>query len=344
MSNRIRPGTIIARAPLRVSLAGGGTDLPGYASRYGGAVIGFAIDRYVAVTVHPQMLLKGVRVSVEDTVEHVTSASELANPFVRAALHNASRLTGPLPAGGALQVTSLSDVPSGTGLGGSGAFLVALLHALLYSQQPVAAELAERASSVEQVDLGRPVGKQDHYFAALGGLRVLHIGRDQRVDVESLTVHPAFGEYVRDRLLLFYTGVRRCAAAALHQQEKGSKVGNPTTLRMLREIHSLVPAMVDAVTLGRVDEIGALLGRHWDIKQNLSPARLDSQVQQMINVALSSGAEGVKLVGAGGGGFLLVSTTLTARAQIRASLSKLGAIELTFDLQPGGSGATALPL
>jgi D-glycero-alpha-D-manno-heptose-7-phosphate kinase len=343
-----RPATprfaVTARAPLRVSLAGGGTDLASYARRYGGMVIGMAIDRFVCVTVYPRRHDQRVRLCL-DQVELADTATAIGNPYVRAAL----RRTGVT---GGVEIASFGDAPSGTGLGGSAAFTVALLHALRSAgsaahaadNAPDPAALAEEASAIEAGDLGRPVGKQDHYFAALGGLQVLRIDRDLRVEVERLSVSHDIGSYLDQRLLIFQTGQRRDAGRVLDAQHRRALAGNRQTLNLLHGIADLAAELYDMLRVGRLGDLGALLDSHWKYKLRLSPGVSTPRVQRLYRAAMASGAEGGKLLGAGGGGCMLFSSKPGAQDELRAAMAACGAPELPFGPQPDGSSAARLAL
>ncbi|MER7406035.1 hypothetical protein ABT373_26980 [Streptomyces sp. NPDC000070] len=327
---------VVARAPLRVSLAGGGTDLPSYADRFGGVVISLAIDRYVGVTAFPRSFGGGVRMCWED-VEQVDHAEELRHRFARAALLDTGTLRN-------IQMASCADAPSSSGLGGSGAFTVALLHALLHQDGPAPQELAERAAAIEMRDLGRPVGKHDHYMAALGGLRLLRIGKDRSVRPESLPIDDRFESYVRERLLLFFTGVNRDAGQVLSGQDRLTRRGNVGTLRGLRSIHALAAEMLVAVTTGRVDDVGPLLDAHWQAKRELSEGISNDRTETLYKVGREAGADGGKLLGAGGGGFLLLSSGAGRADEIRAAMADQNAQELPFGPDTTGSQVVGLSI
>jgi len=319
---------------MRVSLAGGGTDLPSYATRRGAKVLSVAIDRYVAVTVFPRSFDGEIRACWEE-VETVADVDRMRNQFAAAALRRA----GPRSA---VQLASHTDVPSGTGLGSSGAFTVALLHALRGSATGV--ELAEEASAVEMSDLDRPVGKHDQYIAALGGLRLLHIDQDLRVRPEELDLRPDVRAYVEQRLLLFHTGFSRDAGQVLTAQDRMTRFGDADTLGVLDAIGGIVPRMREAVTTGRVDDIGPLLHEHWAAKTRLSRGVSNDRIDRLYKLAREAGADGGKLLGAGGGGFLLLSSAAGRAAELRAALTDQGATELPFGIDTGGSRVTELPL
>jgi D-glycero-alpha-D-manno-heptose-7-phosphate kinase len=326
----------IARAPLRVSLGGGGTDLPSFADRHGGLVISLAITRYVSVTIFPRSFDGSVRMTGEETEECAT-AKGMQNRFARAALLRGGRNDN-------IQVAACTDAPSGTGLGGSGAFIVSMLHALREHENPLPVELAEEASAVERVDLGRPVGKHDHYMAAYGGLRVLRIARDGAVTPESIEPRPALTEYIRDRLMLFYTGISRDAGQVLAAQDQMTRHGNDRTISSLWAIRRVADQVLDAVRHGRVDDIGPLMDEHWQAKLRLSHKVSNPYIDALYKTAQAAGSDGGRLLGAGGGGFLLISAGPGRAADVRAAMSAEGMRELPFELAATGSIATILPL
>ncbi|MFE7834961.1 hypothetical protein ACFU53_02460 [Streptomyces sp. NPDC057474] len=337
----------MARAPLRVSLAGGGTDLPSYARDHGGLVISLAIDRHVGVSVFPREFSGGVRASWEGT-EQVLGAAQLGNPYAREVFRRAG-VTGPL------QVASFSDAPSGTGLGGSGAFTVSLLHALRHARagggpQPDGlphvdrTALAEDAAAVEMTDLGRPVGKHDHYMASYGGLRALYIGRDLSVRPEELPLSRECVEYVNERLLLFYTGLSRDAGTVLEDQANRTARGDSGVLASLDAMRALATNMLEAVRHGRLDDIGPILHEHWTNKVRMSHGITNPRIDVLYRTARAAGAEGGKLLGAGGGGFLLVAVRKGQENAVRAAMREQTARELTFGPDTTGSQAVGLAL
>jgi D-glycero-alpha-D-manno-heptose-7-phosphate kinase len=327
---------VLARAPLRVSLGGGGTDLPSYAQRHGGLVVSLAIDRHVAVTVYPRAFDGGVHAVLEGRIL-ADRRGTLSDRFVNAILARAK------PEGN-MQITTVSDAPSGTGLGGSGAFSVALLHALRRSQRPTAGSLAEEASAVERLDLGRPVGKHDHYMAAFGGLRALRIDSDLSVSAEEISVSDAVHHHLRDGLLLFYTGLARDAGLVLGDQDRMTRSGDTETMGSLRAIHGLADEMLSALMDGRVDDIGPVLAEHWRNKAKLSDRVSNRRIDELYQTALGAGADGGKLLGAGGGGFLLLSCRSGRADELRAALAEQGLRELPFAVCGSGSEAVGISL
>jgi D-glycero-alpha-D-manno-heptose-7-phosphate kinase len=333
---RVLDSVILARAPLRVSLAGGGTDLPSFADRHGGLVLSVAITRYVSVTVFPRTFDGGVR-SCGDDLEHATHVDDLGNRFTRAAL-----LRRGIHAG--VQVVSCADAPSGTGLGGSGAYTVALVQALGGQPGRDRAALAEEAAEIEMTDLQRPVGRHDHYMAAFGGIRALHLRPDRRVVVEDLAVPASVRAYLRDRLLLFYTGLSRDAGQVLAGQDRMTRHGDRTTVTALHEIRRIAAQMLDVLRSGQVDAIGPLLHEHWRHKTRLSAGVSNRRVDELYRLARAAGSDGGKLLGAGGGGFLLISVRPSAAGRVRAAMAAEAIHELPFDVDDHGSLMTALPV
>ncbi|WP_327000924.1 hypothetical protein OHA72_38140 [Dactylosporangium sp. NBC_01737] len=329
---------VMCRAPMRVSLAGGGTDLPSYASRFGGRVLTMAIDRFVTVSLLARSFDGSVTAAFEET--QVTAGVEhLHNAIARVALHRHGVHSG-------LQIASFTDAPSGTGLGSSAAFGVALLGALAEAEGrvPDPVRLAEDAGEVERTDLRRPVGKQDHYAAALGGVLLLDIDRSGRVTPAPVAVPPRTTDYLSHRLLVFHVGQRRDAGAVLDAQATSTASGDRGTIERLHALRALVEPMLSAVTAGAVDEIGPLLDRQWRIKRELSPHVSTSTVDRLYDLARRHGADGGRLLGAGGGGCLLVSVEEGRQPDLRAAMAAAGAHEIPFIPFAGGAAATALPL
>lgn len=328
----------LARAPLRVSLAGGGTDLASYASRFGGAVLSLAIDRYVSVALYPRSF-DGAIFANWEFPEQASLARDFQNAFGRAALERLGIVSN-------AQIATFSDAPSGTGVGGSGAFLVAFLHAGRYALDPTVdrLRLAEEASAIEMEDLNLCVGKQDHYIAALGGLQLMRFARDLSVDVERVAAGPACRRYFSERLLLFYTNQRRRAHDVLFSQANKTVAGDRGVLSSLDAIGRLVAPMLAAIRADDPEAIGPLLTRHWEGKSQLAPTDSTPFARELFRLAVDAGADGGKLLGAGGGGFLLVSTKEGRQDAVRAVLERAGAREFRFGCDDLGSTAVSLPI
>jgi D-glycero-alpha-D-manno-heptose-7-phosphate kinase len=317
---------VISTAPLRLSLAGGGTDLPSYASRKGGIVVGAAIDLGVTVVRRARRAGPGIRACL-DGCSVYQDGREVDNPFARVALR---RHWGGEP----VELVSFGDIPSASGMGSSAAFCVALVGAFEGDcVDPVG--IAERASAIETTGLGRPVGKQDHYLSALGGFQMLRFGRDGRVEAQPIEVPPQRVRALDAELLLFFTGIRRDAAAVLALQDRRLNDGDADVGRRLDEIKELTGAMCD-VLIGGVSGMGALLARHWELKQGLSPAVSPPTVRAAYADACAAGATGGKLVGAGGGGHLLLHVPPDHQPEVRAVMERHAFIERDFTL--GGPG------
>ncbi|WP_217492608.1 hypothetical protein [Streptomyces prasinopilosus] len=328
----------MSSAPLRVSLAGGGTDLPSYASRFGGTVLGAAIDLRVTVVGRdrPAGALPGTgpRVCL-DSCGYPDGTDQVANPFAREALRRHAR-------DGDLDLVSFGDVPGGTGLGSSAAFCVALTAGLVGPGAPGAA-LAEAAGDIEMTGLGRPVGRQDHYLAALGGFRLLHFGRDGTVEVEEIHVDTGTRRRLDDELLLFFTGTVRDTGTVLADQHTRVSRGDADTERRLHEIKELTTSALTALRGGDVAELGQLLGRHWELKRGLGSRVTLPGIDRAYRTAMAAGATGGKLLGAGGGGFLLLHADARSRPHVRSAMAESGFIEQPFHFDTAGASLTLLP-
>jgi len=322
----------ISSAPLRISLAGGGTDVPGYAERFGGAVLGATIDLRVTVVGRPGRIGTGVRACL-DSCGQAATPEEVANPFAREALRRHWR-------GGPLELASFGDVPGGSGLGSSSAFSVALVAGLrsgLQPDRPTATELAEAAAAIEMHGLGRPVGRQDQYLSALGGFQLLRFPRHGPVECEAVPVDDAFARRLGDELLLFFTGSTRDAGEVLREQNAQLGHSHRSTEQRLHQIKELVPAALDALKNGDAEALGSVLGRHWELKRGLGARVSTARIDNAYADARAAGATGGKLLGAGGGGYLLLHADDRARADVRAAVGAHGFTEQPFRFEPRGA-------
>jgi D-glycero-alpha-D-manno-heptose-7-phosphate kinase len=329
---------LISTAPLRISLAGGGTDLVEYASRHGGAVVGAATDLAVTVVRHRPPAGPRIRACL-DRCDHTDNPSAVTNPFARAALLRHWD-------GEPVHVASFGEAAPGTGIGSSAAFCVALVAALdgAGGDDLDPRGVAERAGAIETVALGRPVGKQDHYLSALGGFQLLRFERDGTVHTEPVPVPPEVRDRLDEELLLFFTGTTRDAGTVLAGQHKAVRNGDRDVTDRLHDIKSLTGAMLDALRSGNLPEIGRLLDRHWRLKQGLSPAVSTPTVDAAYRDALDAGATGGKLAGAGGGGHLLLHVPVGRRADVVAALARHGATRVPVRLGGPGVRTVRLPL
>jgi len=320
---------IITRSPLRVSLGGGGTDLPSYYRRHGGFLIAAAIDKYVCITLHQtfidELIVKYSR------LERVRHAGEVQHPIVREAL----LLTG--ISGEGLEITSLADIPTGTGLGSSGSFTTALLRALHAWKKGLVqpGELAEQACHIELERLGEPVGKQDQYIAAYGGLTCFEFHPDDRVEARPLRVSPQTLADLEDNLLLFFTGYSRSASGILREQDDRSKGSDRAMIDNLHFVKELGLESKEALESGDLRRFAALMNVHWEHKKKRSARMSNGRIDEWYALARASGALGGKLIGAGGGGFLMFYAE--EKAALRRAMAEAGLREVRFRIDFEGT-------
>jgi D-glycero-alpha-D-manno-heptose-7-phosphate kinase len=313
---------IIVRSPLRISLGGGGTDLPSYYREHGGFLIAAAIDKAVYVTVHRTFLTETVlRYSRIERVQH---AAEVKHPIIREALD----LLGITERN--IEITSMADIPAGTGLGSSGSFGTALLKALHRFRNRVITpgDLAELACHIEIDRLGEPVGKQDQYVAAFGGLNAYDFHPDGRVTVTPLALAEDTLRELEVRFLLFSTGIIREAPGILKDQDQRTRAGSPAMIANLHQIKQIGHESRAALEEGRLDDYGRLLHEHWEQKRRRSQAISNPRIDHWYQVTRANGAAGGKVIGAGGGGFLMFLADDPTR--LRRALEAEGLPELRF--------------
>jgi D-glycero-alpha-D-manno-heptose-7-phosphate kinase len=313
---------IITRSPLRISLGGGGTDLPSYYREHGGFLIAGAIDKYVYITLHetfvPQIIVRYSKMEV------VSSAGEILHPIVREAL----RL---IPVEDPhIELTSMSDIPAGTGLGSSGSFTTALLSALhSYCKNHVSQrELAEQACHIEIDLLGEPIGKQDQYIAAYGGITAFTFQPDGTVDVQPLRIAPSTLQRLEDNLVLFFTGYTRNASEILKDQDVRSKQKDGEMMENLHFVKRLGYESKAALEAGDLRGFAELMHDHWVRKRARSTGMSNREIDGYYELARANGAIGGKLIGAGGGGFLLFYTE--DKARLSAVMAEAGLREVRF--------------
>ena len=312
---------IITQTPLRIGLLGGGTDLPGYYREHGGRVLNCALDKYVYVIVK-QRFDDDIYVNYSKK-EIVSRVEDLEHELVREAM----RMTG---VAGGVEITTLADIPSaGSGLGSSSAVTVGLLHALFAYQgrQVSAEELAERACSIEIERCGKPIGKQDQYIAALGGIRDIRFGPGDEVVAEELDLGPADRWALQHQIMLFYTGVTRSANTILAEQNANIEATRPQ-LDLLRDLAGFA---AERLRNGEVDAIGPALRESWEAKRKLASGVSNEQIDRAVTRALDAGASGAKLTGAGGGGFLLVICPVERQRAVRESLAEMRELPVKLD-------------
>jgi D-glycero-alpha-D-manno-heptose-7-phosphate kinase len=313
---------IIARSPLRITLGGGGTDLPSYYREHEGFLISAAIDKYVYVTVmrpfSPGIYLK------YSALEHVEKAEDVRHPIIREALRQQDLQTPQV------EITTLADIPAGTGLGSSGSFTTALLKAL-HAQRREAVQpqqLAELACQIEIDRLREPVGKQDQFIAAFGGITCFTFHKDDQVAIEPLRISSGTLFDLEDNLLLFFTGFNRAASDILRDQDQRSRARDADILRNLHYVKSLGFQSREALESGNLARFGELLHEHWEHKKRRSGGISNPQIDKWYSLAVSNGALGGKLVGAGGGGFLMFYAA--DRNRLRRTMSEAGLEEVRF--------------
>jgi D-glycero-alpha-D-manno-heptose-7-phosphate kinase len=316
---------IITQTPLRIGLLGGGTDLPSYYLEHGGRVLNCAIDKYIYVIVK-QRFDDEIYVNYSKK-EIVSRVADIEHELVREAM----LMTGVT---GGVEITTLADIPSsGSGLGSSSAVTVGLLHALYaYTGRQVSAEeLAEGACRIEIERCGKPIGKQDQYIAALGGIRDLRFGPGEDVSHEELGLSASERVALQQQMMLFYTGITRRADNILAEQNANVSA----TLPQLDLLRDLAGFAVKRLRSGDVDAIGPALRESWEAKRQLASGVSNSQVDGAVTRALEAGASGVKLTGAGGGGFLVVLCPMERQRAVRDSLADMR--ELPIRLERFGS-------
>ena len=319
---------IITRTPLRISIGGGGTDLPSYYEKFGGFVISAAIKQYIYITVHrtfrPNYIIKYSHMETVDSIE------QIQHPIIREAL----RLHG---VGPYIEIASMADMPAGTGLGSSGSFTVGLLRALYaLKREPVAtSHLAEEACHIEIDLLGEPVGKQDQYIGAFGGLVCMEFAKDGAVEVKPLRIPTEAVHDLEDHLLMFFTGYSRSAGSVLKDQATRSQKNDPAMVENLHLTKELGHATKAALEAGNTRAYADIMHQHWLRKRQRSAGMTNDAIDRWYRVAMENGALGGKLIGAGGGGFLLFYAQ--ERALLRSAMAREGLPEVRFDFDHEGS-------
>jgi D-glycero-alpha-D-manno-heptose-7-phosphate kinase len=313
---------IITRSPLRISLGGGGTDLPSYYREHSGFLIAAAIDKYVYITLHqtfvPELIIKYSK------LERVLTVDEVEHPIIREALRMVGIETP------SLEITSMADIPAGTGLGSSGSFTTALLKALHAHKKNLVhpAELAEQACNIELEKLGAPIGKQDQYIAAFGGITCFTFLPDGRVQASPLKISEETLFNLEDNLLLFFTGYSRSASKILQEQDDKSKQSDKAMVENLHFVKHLGQQSQAALQSDNLDEFARLMDVHWQQKKERSPSMSNQDINAWYDCAMANGALGGKIIGAGGGGFLMFYAK--DKARLRHAMREKGLTEVRF--------------
>lgn len=318
---------IITRSPLRISLGGGGTDLRSYYRHFGGFVIAAAIDKYVYITIH-ETFSDGLILKYSQ-MERVARVEDIQHPLIREAL----LVTGNHST--ALEIASMSDIPAGTGLGSSGSFLTALLAGLHLHNKAIVPkqELAEQACYIEIDRLGEPVGKQDQYIAAFGGITCFEFQADDSVTVSPVQISAEALANLEDNLTLFYTGYTRAASEILREQDLRSKQQDSKMVDNLHFVKELGIESKKALENGDLRQFAEIMHIHWEHKKRRSESVSNSIIDDWYDVARKNGALGGKLIGAGGGGFLMFYTE--DKTRLRHAMREAGVreVRMRFDFQ-----------
>jgi D-glycero-alpha-D-manno-heptose-7-phosphate kinase len=321
---------IITRTPFRVTLGGGGTDLPSFYQEHGGFILAVAIDKYMFLNVNTPIVDDKIRVRYtrSEMVDHV---DEVQHTLAREALRHFGVTNG-------IEIVSIADIPAGTGVGSSSSYLVGLLNALhaLLQDQATPQKLAEEACHIELEVLNKPIGKQDQYMAAFGGLTALDIKRDGRVNVTRLDLDVDLVESLEHNILMFYTNEMRDATTILKKQDEATRSRDRIVVTSLREIKDIGLEISDAISKGNLRCFGELLDVHWQSKKRLSEGISNPQIDAWYDLAKRNGAIGGKISGAGGGGFLMLYCEEN-KTRLREAMRAAGLRELKFRFDFEGS-------
>lgn len=313
---------IITRSPLRISLGGGGTDLPSYYQEHGGVIVAAAIAKYVYIVIN-ERFVDGFLLKYSN-LESASAIDQIRHPIIRAALHMmALKQTN-------LEITSIADIPAGTGLGSSGSFTTALLRALHAHTRSIVspAQLADDACTLEIDELKEPVGKQDQYIAAIGGITTFTFHPNGTVEYRPVRVSQETLFNLEDNLLLFFTGYSRSAGNILKDQHERSLKHDQAVLDNLHHTKELGLQSLAALETGELEEFGRLMDAHWRHKKQRSTGMSNDLIDQWYEHAMQHGALGGKLIGAGGGGFLMFYAR--DKARLRAAMREKGLQEVRF--------------
>ncbi len=329
---------LIVRSPVRISFGGGGTDLPAYYETFGGAVLSATIDKYFYTIVsrrtdkHVQIISSELRAS--ESWENIKVANAKGHPLEipLAILQELGREV-------AVDIFLASDVPHGTGLGSSASVCVSVLHAMTsYLQLPLTQrELAEKAFHIATHVLHKPVGKQDEYAAAFGGLNLIRFNPDGGVKVEPLNLPQNITSVLQSKLMLFFTGSTRDSCSILHQQQAATRSGHGSALESLHRIRELADQMHETLLVGDLHRFGLLLHEGWESKKTISSMISNPTIDSMYALARANGATGGKITGAGGGGFMLLYCDNEKQPAVRKAFLEQGIREMRFGFDFGGS-------
>ncbi|MEK6772713.1 MAG: galactokinase [Bdellovibrionota bacterium] len=323
---------LIVKAPLRISIGGGGTDLPSYYEHFESTFISAAINKYIYISVHP-IFINDIIIKYTE-LERVQAVDQIRHPIIRECL----KLVGIEKA---LEISSFADIPSGTGLGSSGTFTVALLKALytLKNIGHTSLSLAETACQIEIEKLGSPIGKQDQYISAVGGLTKFHINKSGQVTANALPMQRHDLIDLEEHLLLFFTGYSRNANDILREQDQATRKSSPQAAKgpeknsseMIENLHfvkELGLQIENALVKGQIDDFGRLMNVHWEHKKKRSNNMSSGKIDEWYELAMKNGALGGKLIGAGGGGFLMFLAD--DKRRLRSAMREAGLHDVPF--------------
>jgi D-glycero-alpha-D-manno-heptose-7-phosphate kinase len=329
---------LIVRTPVRISFGGGGTDLPAYYQKFGGAVLSTAINKHFYTILQKrtdgkvQVISSDLRVveTWEDISRMTVKGTDLEIPL------SVMKQVG---CAVSLNLFLASEIPPGTGLGSSASVCVNVLKTLTtYLGIPLSKyELAERAFHIARNVLGKPVGKQDEYAATFGGLNFIRFAEDEAVSVEPLNLDPELIRELESNLLLFFTGAAHHSWTILQEQEHSTKTRSGPAVESLHEIRELADTMLATLKAGNLDRFGELLHKGWQAKKRVSEKISTSRIDEMYGAARAEGAIGGKITGAGGGGFLLLYCPKPAQEKVRSRLTQIGAREMSFEFDFQGA-------
>ncbi len=321
---------ILTRTPMRLPLGGGGTDLPSYYSKYEGWLIGAGMDKYMFINVNRPIVDEMIHVKYSKS-ETVDTVDQVQHPLVREALKL-------LNISNTVEITAMADIPAGTGLGSSSCFTVGLLNALyaLKKERVPTQVIAEEACTIEIDRVGKPIGKQDQYLAAFGGLTVLEFDRSGHVTVRPAEIAPHVRQDLERNLMIFYTGIKRDADEVLSEQSRAVKDQSQKVVESMHEIKRIGQQMYKGLQKGDVHQVGDLMDVHWQTKKKVSTKISNPQIDEWYSVARKNGALGGKIMGAGGGGFFLFYCD-EERNKLREALAKVGLREMFFRFDMEGS-------
>lgn len=321
---------IITRTPFRVTLGGGGTDLPTYYSSFGGFIFSFTLDKYMFININRPVADALIRIKYKES-ETVASLQEIKHDIARACLEK-------MDITHSIEVTSIADLPAGSGLGSSSCYTVGLLNALHTVKRDYISleELAEEACEIEIDILKKPMGKQDQYLAAFGGFTVLEIARDGKVEVSRAKISDSTIDGLNRNLVLFYTGVQRINKEILGEQSKATERNKKEVLESLHYIKESGYKILDIVKSGNITDLGLMFDEHWRYKKRMAKGITNPEFDRIYEVAKKNGAIGGKITGAGGGGFFLFYCE-EKKEKLKSALKRLGLREMKFDFDYEGT-------